>query len=118
MELGSWPWTYSHVTQFFGSVAVDAFSINIKRLKKKKTQKYYILLSHPRQERTLGPLVPTPDETYNSKTILQKEYKQGESGIAWYQIIREEKQWNKLKICKSIWLHLKIDYLFGTKLSK
>ena len=56
------------------------FPVNGKRLK--KTQQYYILLSHPRQERTLGHLVPTLDEIYTSKTLLRKEYKQGEFEIA------------------------------------
>ena len=49
-----------------------------------------LLPSHPKQERTLGHLFPTPDESYDSKTILRKEYKQGESEIAWCQIIREK----------------------------
>ena len=46
----------------------EVFLIKIKKLKI-NTKKYYILLTHPRQERTLGHLVPTLDEIYNFKSL-------------------------------------------------
>ena len=63
------------------------FSINIQTLKKKENTKVLHSAVSSKAGKDTWSSSPTPDETYNSKTILQKENKLEESEIAWRQII-------------------------------